>query len=221
MDFIDNIYVINLEKRQDRWKECLIEIEKNKLPLDKITKFKAIEYNDDIKNNIFIPHRNKMINNINYCKSAFGCKQSHLLILKKHKDDKDKNILILEDDFNLCDDFMNKYNNIIKDLKDIKDYKMCFLGYSFNKFKSKFKKISNNIGLIKNTYGSQGYIVNSNFINELLDYCNNCKFEIDVCYSHIQNKYNIYSSNEILIKQRPSFSDILKKSTDYSFLYIK
>lgn len=221
MEFIDNIYIINLEKRKDRWEECQVEINKYNLPLDKITRIEGILYDGDINNDIFIAHRKRKRRNLHYCKSAFGCKQSHLSILEKHKDDKDKNILILEDDFELCDDFNNKFNNIIKDLKNVKNYKICYIGYSYNKKLSIYEKITSNLGFIKNIYGTQGYIINSNFINELLQFCNDCKFEIDVCYSKLQKKTKLHSSNEIIIKQRPSFSNILNKTIDYSRLYNK
>lgn len=221
MEFIDNIYIINLEKRKDRWKECQEEIHKNNLPLNKIIKFNGIIYDGDINEGIFIPNRKSKKVDLRYCKSAYGCKKSHLNILEKHKDDKDKNILILEDDFKLCDNFNNKFNNIINDLKNIENYKICHIGYSYNKNISKYKNITSNLGIIQNVYGAQGYIINSNFINELLKFCNDCKFEIDVCYSKIQKLNNIYSSNEIIITQRSSFSNILNRKIDYSILYNK
>jgi glycosyl transferase family 25 len=75
MEFIDKIFYINLDKRQDRRREIETELEKMQFPLDKIERFCAIE-----------------------C-GQIGCIESHLSIIRLAKERNYKNILILEDDF--------------------------------------------------------------------------------------------------------------------------
>lgn len=75
-DFIDKIVYINLDNRQDRRDIMKSFFEKGQIPEDKIIRFSAIK-----KNN-----------------GALGCLESHTRVLRMAKEQKWKNVLILEDD---------------------------------------------------------------------------------------------------------------------------
>jgi GR25 family glycosyltransferase involved in LPS biosynthesis len=227
LQFIDKIYVINLDYRTDRWEHCVEQFKKYNIT--NYERFSAIKYNLDITNDEFKPHvltYNNIANiGINYIKNAYGCKKSHMSIYEKYKNIKNKNILILEDDFFFVDNFLNKFNNIINDFINselVQDYKIFYLGFTFFKNRSTclaYKKNAN-IFKIKKCYGGYGYIVNSNFCNELLNICNTKKFELDNCLAYSQSIYKIYASNPSLIGHNNTFSDICNKFVEYKKIFI-
>jgi len=80
-DFIDKIIYINLDHRQDRRDIMKTFFEKGKIPQDKIVRFPAIKHAIPIK----------------------GIQASHTSVLALAKQNKWKNILILEDDLQWLD----------------------------------------------------------------------------------------------------------------------
>lgn len=78
MNRIDRIFLINLDKREDRLVEFMQECEKMNIPLSHIERFAAIYRPDH---------------------PALGCTLSHLSVIKLAKEKGYENILIFEDDF--------------------------------------------------------------------------------------------------------------------------
>jgi glycosyl transferase family 25 len=77
MDFIDVIYFINLDRRNDRLQQIAGEFEKMKIPISKIIRVKAYEHEI----------------------GTIGCSKSHIWALKHFIESRKKRCMILEDDF--------------------------------------------------------------------------------------------------------------------------
>lgn len=193
MDFIDKIYIINLPEATDRWDNCLKQLEKHNITnYERINGYKFTSIND-ISKKYITNLKNKNFSN-NTIIGSYGCRKSHLEILSKHLNDPNKNILVLEDDFFIKDNFEEEFKNVIINLKSIDNYekyKILYLGatYYSNIIKNQIK---NNIYSIKNPYGTYAYIINSNYIPELYEYCCNNETQIDVNYKDLSNNGNFY-----------------------------
>jgi GR25 family glycosyltransferase involved in LPS biosynthesis len=190
MEFIDKIYIINLPEAVDRWNECLEQLTKyNITNYERIDGFR-IEFKNVDKQYINSLKKKRKVNH--YIKGSYGCKLSHLEILKKYISEPNKNILILEDDFIINENFYNNLEKNINDFKTINNYnkyKLLYLGASFiSTFKS--EKILNNIHSVNNSYGTFAYIFNTNYANDIYNFCLNTPLEIDTCYTMLSNNIN-------------------------------
>jgi GR25 family glycosyltransferase involved in LPS biosynthesis len=228
MDKIDNIYIINLEERPDRWRECIEQLNNYNINNSKYTRFNAIKPNLTTYNkNVYTGFNKILSRKKNYIQGALGCKLSHMTILEKYKRVSNKTILILEDDFVLCKNFKKEFENIITYLDTLSSWNMCYLGFSMNsKHNSKTLDLNselennttNKIKILKKCHTTHAYIINTSFIPQLLDICNNEPKEIDVCYTIAQEKYEIYGIYPCLITQKEGFSNILNKNVNYTKL---
>ena len=128
MDFIDQIYIINLKNRTDRWNMCMEQLIKYNIKNYK--RFDAIRPDLTTINHIHYSKNNLKLGK-NYIIGALGCKLSHLSVINDAKLNNYSKILILEDDFLLCDNFIEKYNDTIKNInKNNINYSMLYLGFS-------------------------------------------------------------------------------------------
>ena len=133
--YFDKIYIINLERRKDRYKKTNDLLNKFNIKAEFIKAYDGIknenEYLMDVKNNII---------NI----GGYGRIQSLLMIIQDMRKNKYKNILILEDDIYILKNFVNEMEKIMKNIiiKN-KEWDMLFLGvnYNYKNIKQKIFKI--------------------------------------------------------------------------------
>lgn len=121
---IKNNYVINLDRRADRWKEFLLKIDNtsfSKEPLERFSAFDGSKYNEEFKRfNIENHTLIKKIKEIKLIvpKGVFGCMMSHLLILQKIRDGLEYNdddyIGIFEEDIIFSSNFEENYTKLKK-----------------------------------------------------------------------------------------------------------
>jgi GR25 family glycosyltransferase involved in LPS biosynthesis len=126
-------------------------------------------------------------------KTMIGCGISHINIWKKIVKEKINKSLILEDDFILVDDFLNKFNRIIN--KAPLNYDMLFLT-SDQMHNPSIKIRDINEYFYKQIFISQavGYIITLDGAKKILKYINKVSYHID---------------NEILIKSLFTDLDII------------
>ena len=128
-----------------------------------------------------------------------------------------KQILILEDDFLFCENFIEKYNKIYSNIqKGEINIDMMYLGFSIVRKNPFIDTLIDNFKKVTNVHTTHAYIINNNFYDTIIKELENCYCEIDVCYANCQKKYNIYGIYPSLISQRISFSDITQRNADYS-----
>ena len=219
MNTINKIYIINLKEREDRWAKCLEQLEKYNITNYK--RFDAIKPNFDNINPIHYSKNNLKLDK-KYIIGAFGCKLSHLKIIMEAKQKKYKQILILEDDFMLTNNFLEKFSQIINNIKLHKiNVDMLYLGFSIMRDNTyEDTDIANLKKMIKG-HTTHAYILYESFYDIIIDNIQQCQCEIDICYVKMQQKYeNIYGIFPCLITQRESYSDILNRNVNYK-KYIK
>lgn len=201
--FIDHVFYINLEKRKDRRNEIENELEKMGL-IHQVERFNAILSNP----------------------GSVGCGLSHYEVLKTAKERGYKNILILEDDFTFLVDKDTFEKNCKLFFENIKEYNVCMLSYNCQRSKD-----IPEFPFIKKTLEVQttsGYLVNESFYETLMGNFEqaviNLKksknredlYSIDQYWKILQETSLWYQFSTRIGKQRPSYSDIIRKKADYN-----
>ncbi len=195
-DLFGGVFYINLDHRTDRREQ--IEDELNKLGL-KYERFPAIKHH---------------YGNV-------GCGLSHLAILKIAKERNLKNVLIIEDDFQVIVEpavFWSEMNKFF-------DSKIEFdmLLPSYNMYKS--APFNDIVRKVLDSQTTSSYIINNHYFDTLinvwehtlpqLECTQNLIYTIDAIWKRLQPEANWYAFNVRLGKQRPSFSDIENSFKDY------
>jgi GR25 family glycosyltransferase involved in LPS biosynthesis len=200
--YIDHIFYINLNSRDDRRKEIETELKGMNLSFER---FDAI--------------RHARI-------GLVGCSKSHQGVYKLAKERGYKNVLIFEDDFQ----FIVSKEELEKNITDFfeKDipYDMLFLSYAVNS-----SSVTNNSFIRKILDGqtASGYIINNHYYDTLInlyDYSipllestgQHWIYANDQIWKRLQPNDNWYYFTTRLGKQRPSYSDNTCKFEDYGGL---
>lgn len=115
MDFFDRAYVVNLPERKDRRTIMVRELEKAGMPLtaNKTEIFPAIRPDDAGE----FPSL-----------GAWGCFLSHLTILKQAKEDRLANVLIMEDDLTISEQFRTDREVLVEQLRQT-DWDFVYFGH--------------------------------------------------------------------------------------------
>ena len=136
LDFFDAIYCINLDERTDRWKHCLIEFEKLGIS-DRVIRFSAIKPTHDERWDRWTtwgnPKKYPLI-------GAVGCAESHKAIIELAKENNLNNVLVLEDDFVVCENWKSNLETAIKELQG-RNWHIFYLGYRLTKTWSMIRKL--------------------------------------------------------------------------------
>jgi glycosyl transferase, family 25 len=185
-------FCINLDRREDRWKECLLEMEKHNMEVERIP---AIDGSTlDMKCKI--------------TKNEAGCSLSHAKVLRRIIDDNLDRALILEDDFCLKEGWQE-----VLDKTELPKYTMLYLGCNHQ---NRPIKIRGDLFLLRGAYTTSSYIITREAAILMLPEIEKLEKQVDVVYSryHLMSR-TCYSFNPVLCWQRASYSDIQGSFQDY------
>jgi len=190
--YIDKIFYINLDKREDRKKE--IE--------DELTKYELV---GERYSAIYTPHS-----------GIVGCGYSHLNVLKLAKERGYKNVLILEDDFEFVVSKEELEESLTSFFENTPKYDVCLLSYIVQKS----EEIPGNtlIRKIINGQTASGYIVNAHYLDVLIELYEwaipalertneHWNYANDHVWKRLQPNANWFYFIKRLGKQRDSYSD--------------
>ena len=184
---LENIYIINLKRREDRKNEMI-----EKLKKEKIEEYKFIEAYDGKNEKILKQYEELLINKENNIITSghFGCLLSHIKIIEEADKLNLEQVIILEDDIIFNENFKKKLSKI-----KIQKYDLLYLGGII----SRKKLFYNNFGKPKHIMGAYAYIIKSNLYKILLEELKKYKECIDIYYIHnIQNKYRTFVLDDII-----------------------
>lgn len=207
----DIIYYINLEHRVDRFEHINNELSKTNIDKNKINKINAV-----------------CDTNMPY----LGCAKSHCLALETFINSEKETCIILEDDFEFCQDI-----NLINSLID-----KVFDNYIDNTILPKFDVLMlasntitelpiSNIDFVSKILDAQttsGYAVSKLFAPILLENYKEsvhfqesvnyklCHYSIDIYMKKLQPDNNWYCLKPKIGKQMESYSDIEHRVTNYN-----
>lgn len=227
MNTFDRIFVINLDHRTDRWSRA--EQMLNKLRITNYERFSAIAPNlsevawKNSYRDVSVKHARKHKCPLDkYICGALGCKMSHYHVILLSKERNYKNVLILEDDAVIANDFAETLKNSLSNLPE--NWHMLYLGgtvptpgvaIGIDDPKCKaFPVVKVAHGIVKQVIkATHAYAVNSTFFDTLLSgIANTPILEIDRYYANelqLKNQGNIFSVDPLVVHQdRMSLSDI-------------
>lgn len=223
MENIDHILVINLEKNFLKKEKCLIQLKRNN-----INNYTIIDAVNTIDNNMTY---NTFYNNItqnmdanfvkyNFTKGALGCLLSHIKCISCAKENNYKNVLILEDDFIMIDNFSEEMDTLFKNIDNKWDF--IYLGKkqgdeSMGYFKYKYHKedfenmLDINDYVYKpnyRTWGTHSILIKNTMFHDIIEFSNNINAPIDIKLMSLFDKYNFYCVKKDLFITDDTYSDI-------------
>lgn len=214
-DFIDKIYILNLEERKDRYMELLVELSRVEAPLHKIYHYKA-------KKDSYTGTRQ--------LDAYIGATKNHYDVVNDFLENNYNYCLILEDDFQFISNISKiKYQlNSLFELHKTTDFEfdIVFLAYS------KYGKIlPSKYDLLAHSEQpcttSSSYLLNKKTANKILD-CLKVGFEMmkkggdpsiyccDRYWAKLQNEKQFFVFQDKLGFQKITYSDIVNR-INYNF----
>lgn len=189
----DRTYIINLPHRKDR-----IRVAKQQFAregIDMPTIFPAID-----------ARRLKLRGTVEENQGLIGCYLSHFFIIQEAIIYGYKRIAIFEDDILLVSDFKKKFEEGYAQVPD--KWQMLYLGYYERSGKGKLK-ISENVSIPKNTWGTHAYMLQGDGIRIMYDNLQTIRSHVDVQITEdIVPKMYTYCINPAICNQSGIKSDI-------------
>lgn len=222
----DRIFLLNLKSRPDRLKRSKKEFET--INIDKYTIFEAYGLDSIIPEQYVKRLEDYKNNNSNYKlrKVDEAIKISYVDIMRMAIENNYKNIMIFEDDFMFKDNYEETLSMALEQLVEREwdwfqlggNYK--YLDGCFNvgeKIKENVTTITSNLLKMNRVLTTHAQIVN----NTVFEYIYNNMLEsnrtIDGFLAfETQPKYNFYLCHPGVCTQRPDFSDLEEKFSDYT-----
>ena len=203
-DYFDKFYCINLDRRTDRWAQCLSEFKKIGI---KPERFSAIDGRLLPKDDQVSP-------------GNIGATASHRSVLCDAKENNFDSVLIMEDDVEFHNNFSELFDSYIKEVPD--DWDLLYFGgnHSLNNIwmSDPPKKVTDHVYRITKCYAIHCYGVKRTSYEKLITALHGRGKPGDVLISDVQPELNCYILRPHLAWQRASYSDIEGGHTDYSFL---
>jgi GR25 family glycosyltransferase involved in LPS biosynthesis len=193
-NYFDRIVVINLDRRIDRLRQ--FESQVNDLGID-FVRYSAIDAQV-----LGISPMN-------------ACRQSHHKVLTDAAADKVQRLLILEDDVKFRQNFSQDFARLSNVLPN--DWQMLYLG------SSSLSPVDIGIeGLWKSNAAltTHAYGIKAELFDTLIRASSDERYPIDLAYSDLHPKLQVYACWPSLVGQMASFSDIENQFVDYKFLII-
>ena len=181
-------YVINLDRRPDRLKQLNLPI--------LWERFSATD--GQCYTNAIPKERGWM-----------GCHDSHLRLVNKLKTEKSNYYLILEDDVEVCNNFVDNLEKIVNKLP--KDWELLFLGGWNIGDKINYYE---GIDIANKVYCMHAYMIKSEIIDKLINKFSSRVYKVDVLLAELLPEINSYICNPTIAWQRPGFSDIENRETN-------
>lgn len=195
--YFDKIYVINLDKREDRFLKFKDELEK--FGIEHVERFSAID-------------GSTVTTNSKLLSGEIGVLMSHLEIVKQAKEQNLENILILEDDVFFTEEILklDEYMNLVPN-----DWDFIYFGGNHHYGPP---PIILNDKIIKLNYTVALHCVgiNKTLFDTIIAMLPKMGKQVDAYYADLHSLYNAYGFKPNMAKQIAGFSDIQNRYVDYS-----
>lgn len=196
--YFDEVFVINLDRRPDRYEDFKKEM--SKYGIEDVKRFSAID-------GTTIDHNDSPL-----LSGEIGVLLSHLEIIKKCKKEGYKNVLILEDDVCFSDEIMNleEYMSLVPS-----DWDFIYFGGN-HIYGQPPKFINEKVLKLNFTVALQCVAINSSMFDVIEVVLPKMKKQVDGYYGEFHRNFNAYGFYPNMAKQTIGFSDIQNRVVDYS-----
>lgn len=205
-------FVINLDRRPDRWEKFITQKEAGKIPFERFSAVDGTKL-DTSGNQIF-----RVFDVLNSDSvGVMGCALSHISLYIKLLEEPDcQHYVILEDDAELTDNFTEKLEHIKNTLPE--GYGLCYLGHHMRVLNDRFENRVDIPVLERSDYttshsislgGTTGYIISKLGAETLLNIINKagCFEAIDRMQQNCANLFPLYYSIPMIV-----FADCVQKN---------
>jgi hypothetical protein len=147
---VDQVFIVNMDDRPDRWDSVLRELAVAHAPFDRITRVTGVA----------IPGNSTSIN------GTIGCISSHLEVIRRARRANYNHVLVLEDDFTFTSDLEQHLNDLAAFFDRGYDYWICMVAPSkYGPVQPLDDLVSRSFQRVTNT---GGYLMSSRGAAELL-----------------------------------------------------
>ena len=167
-----NCLIINLDRCPEKRARMIHKMEK--YPEIKYEIFNAID-GQNITEEYMNKNNYKLLDswidpfqNRKTTKGEIGCSLSHYGVYEKAFSMDNDITLVLEDDAEFSDDFIETLQNTINELETI-DWNMCYLGRNKMDTNEEEEKITNNLLYSSYSYWTIGYLINQSFCEKIIN----------------------------------------------------
>ena len=193
-NYVDNIYLINMDRDIDRLKKVTKECDKVNVKFEKFSGIKVLDLSKNIIDK-YIPEETQKYGT----DGMIGCGLSHLFIWQDAIQKNYKNILVLEDDVQFTDDFNKYLINVMEELP--KDYDILYLGYKDSICEAKKDTSFNYIYKPEFPLLTHAMIISNKGLKKLLNLITIIDDHIDWKIARNVKKLNIYASKKKIVNQ--------------------
>lgn len=124
----------------------------------------------------------------------------------------DIKILVLEDDALFCDNFNEKFAEVMQTLPD--NWDIFYLGALVDKMTGKVEKVNDHWARQIVSTGTQAYCINPKRLKTFYEEIKDKEWFIDVELRVLAEQYNAYIAQPNLVTQFPSYSDLRERDVD-------
>ena len=199
-DFIDAIYCINLDRRPDRWAKVQKEFRKLGI-VDRVVRLSAFDHPDNPR---------------------IGCILSHRKIIEIAQQKWLKNVLIFEDDINICRS-RRAINKVVHALAKVVTFDLFYFWGLFDMKRAQIRKKWIHLGYVQGLWCGHAIVHSSSFYPVLLDAWPSSVKEVEKSEAYIrywaldrwtidqQSKYICLCSRKICVYQKHDDTDIQER----------
>jgi glycosyl transferase family 25 len=210
--FYDMVYIINLKKNKFKKEKSIFQLKKNKF-----TNFKfmdAVNGKSRYYSKLYDIITKKMSKDYikhNFQIGALGCFLSHINCILDAKKNKYKQILILEDDFIVTDNYNEKIINLFNEIN--LDWDFIYLGKK--QWDNNYNP--NNITDIvykpdHNTFATHSLLIKETIFDAIIKLANNIDSPIDISLQKLYNEFKFWTIHKDLFITDDNYSDIQQKN---------
>jgi glycosyl transferase family 25 len=194
-NYVDNVYLINMDKDTDRLEKVTKECDIVNIKFERFSGLKVSDLSQNILDK-YIPKETQKYDTNSMIESGLN----HLFVWQNAIQKQYKNILVLEDDIYFTDDFNEYFKNVMAELPE--DYDILYLGYNDIIYEAPEDCSFNYIYKPILPYGLHGYIVSNKGLKKLVNLITIVDGHIDSIIANNNNtNLDIYASKQKIIKE--------------------
>ena len=199
---VDQIYVVNMDQRVDRYDSVLLELASAKAPLDRLSRISAIPAESCEDRQLG---------------GAIACLQSHIQALRRAQAERHQNVLILEDDFCFTTDVDQHLTDLATFLSRGYDYWITLIATSKygvilpkdDLVSFSFQQVTNTAAHLLSQAGISTLLPVLEYALECLQRTGDCsRYAADRCWSVLQSSGKFLVFRRKFGFQAASFSNI-------------